>query len=107
TESHAVIHDATARRLDYGTLAGRAAHLTPPADPPIKDPKDFRLIGKSLKRVDTPDKVNGKVIYGIDVMPPGVKFATLAACPVFGGTVGRGDDTTAQQAPRARQVGHL
>ena len=104
TESHSVLHDATGRRLDYGTLAARAAHLTPPADPPIKDPKDFRLIGKSLKRVDTPDKVNGKVIYGIDAMPSGVKFAMLAACPVLGGKVGHVDDSAAKAIPGVRQI---
>ena len=54
TESGEVIHDATGRRIGYGALTGRAAGLKPPADPPIKDPKDFRLIGKPLKRLDTP-----------------------------------------------------
>ena len=62
------------------------------------------MIGKPLKRFDTPDKVNGKVVYGIDVMPPGVKFATLAACPVFGGTVGRVDDAKAKSLPGVRQI---
>ncbi len=58
----------------------------------------------ALKRFDTPDKVNGKVVYGIDVMPSGVKFATLAACPVFGGTVGHVDDAKAKSLPGVRQV---
>jgi isoquinoline 1-oxidoreductase beta subunit len=57
-----------------------------------------------LKRLDTPDKVTGKVVYGIDVMPPGVKFATLAACPVFGGSVAQVDDTKAKSMPGVRQV---
>ncbi len=104
TERSEVIHDATGRRLDYGALAGAAAHLTPPADPPLKPVDTFTLIGKPLKRVDTPDKVNGKAMYGIDMMPPGVKFATLAACPVFGGTVGHVDDTAAKAVPGVRQV---
>ena len=56
-------------------------------DPPLKDPKDFTLIGKPLKRLDTPDKVDGKAIYGIDAMLPDMKFATLAQSPVFGGKV--------------------
>ena len=76
TEASEVIHDASARRIGYGALTGRAAGLTPPADPPLKDPRTFRLIGKSLRRLDTPDKVNGAAKYGIDAMPPGVKFAT-------------------------------
>jgi len=71
------------RSLGYGALAG-LANGTPPANPPLKDPKDFRLIGRSLKRLDTPDKVNGKEIYGIDVILPGMKFATIAASPTFG-----------------------
>ena len=54
-------------------------------NPPLKEPKDFTLIGKPLKRFDTPNKTDGKVVYGIDAMLPGMKFATLAQCPVFGG----------------------
>jgi isoquinoline 1-oxidoreductase beta subunit len=71
---------------------------------PLKDPNDFVLIGKSLKRLDTPDKVNGKVVYGIDVMLPEMKFATLKACPVFGGKVVAVDDGAARKIPGVRQV---
>ena len=71
---------------------------------PLKDPKDFELIGKPLKRLDTPDKVNGKAVYGIDAMLPGMKFATLAACPVFGGKVGKVDDSAAKKIPGVRQI---
>jgi isoquinoline 1-oxidoreductase beta subunit len=99
-----VIHDPTKRTLDYGALAGRAALITPPKDPPLKDPGTFRLIGRSLKRLDTPDKVNGKAKYGIDVLPPGVKFATLAASPVLGGTVANVDYRRARAVPGVRQV---
>jgi isoquinoline 1-oxidoreductase beta subunit len=98
------IHDASGRHAAYAMLIDRARGLTPPKDPPLKDVKDFKLIGKPLKRFDTPDKVNGKVVYGIDVMPPGTKFATLAACPVFGGTVGHVDDAKAKGVPGVRQV---
>ena len=87
TDNGTALHDASGRRLDYAALIDRANGLIAPQNPTLKDPKDFKLIGKPLKRLDTPDKVNGKVVYGIDAMPPGVKFATLAACPVFGGTV--------------------
>ena len=72
--------------------------------PPLKDPKDFVLIGKPLKRLDTPDKVNGKAVYGIDAMLPGMKFATLKACPVFGGKVGKVDDTRARKIPGVRKI---
>jgi isoquinoline 1-oxidoreductase beta subunit len=100
----AVIHDATGRKLAYGELAGRASNQKPPADPTLKTKDRFKLIGKPLKRLDTPDKVNGRAIYGIDVMPEGVKVATLAACPVFGGTVGQVDDTAAKAIAGVRQV---
>jgi isoquinoline 1-oxidoreductase subunit beta len=104
TENGEAIHEAGGRRAAYAALIDRAKGLTPPKDPPLKDPKDFKLIGNPLKRLDTPDKVNGKVVYGIDAMPPGVKFATLAACPVFGGTVGHVDDARAKSVPGVRQV---
>ena len=104
TESSQVIHDSSGRKLAYAALVALAAHMTPPADPPLKAAADFKLIGKPLKRLDTPDKVNGKALYGIDAMPTGVKFATLAACPVFGGKVGRVDDGAAKAVPGVRQV---
>jgi isoquinoline 1-oxidoreductase beta subunit len=103
-ENSEVIHAASGRKLAYAVLIDDASRIAPPKDPPLKAPADFKLIGKPLKRLDTPDKVNGKVIYGIDVMPPGVKFATLAACPVFGGKVGHVNDTKAKQVPGVHQV---
>jgi isoquinoline 1-oxidoreductase beta subunit len=99
-----VLHAASGRKLAYAALVGEASALTAPADPPLKAPADFKMIGKPLKRLDTPDKVNGKALYGIDAMPPGVKFATLAACPVFGGKVGHVDDSKAKQVAGVRQV---
>src|SRR5882757_567935 len=104
TDSSTAFHDTSGRRLGYAALIDRANGLTAPQNPTLKDPKDFKLIGKPLKRLDTPDKVNGKVVYSIDVMPPGVKFATIAACPVFGGKVGTVDDTKAKSLPGVRQV---
>jgi isoquinoline 1-oxidoreductase subunit beta len=103
TDGSTAIH-TSGRQLPYALLVDRANSLTPPQNPTLKDPKDFKLIGKPLKRLDTPDKVNGKVIYSIDVMPPGVKFATLAACPVFGGKVASVDDSKAKTLPGVRQV---
>jgi isoquinoline 1-oxidoreductase beta subunit len=99
-----VVHRDSGRKLSYGALAAAAGGQTPPKDVALKDPKDFVLIGKPLKRLDTPDKVNGKVIYGIDAMLPGMKFATLAACPVFGGKVAKVDDSAARKIPGVRQV---
>jgi isoquinoline 1-oxidoreductase beta subunit len=104
TDDSTAIHEASGRRIPYAALIERANGLAPPQNPTLKDPKDFKLIGKPLKRLDTPDKVNGKVLYGIDAMPPGVKFATLAACPVFGGKVGQVDDGKAKNLPGVRKV---
>src|ERR1700690_3864114 len=104
TANSEVMHKASGRRLSYGALALAASSEVPPKDVPLKDPKDFVLIGKPLKRLDTPDKVNGKVVYGIDAMLPGMKFATLAACPVFGGKVGKVDDSAAKKIPGVQQV---
>ena len=104
TENSKVIHDQSGRTLDYGALVSRAAAVTPPKDPPLKEASAFRLIGRSLKRLDTPDKVNGKATYAIDVLPPGVKFATLAASPVLGGTVAHVDDRRAKAIPGVRQI---
>ena len=104
TDKSEVIHAASNRRLAYAALVDRAQGLAPPKDPPLKPVGNFKLIGSPLKRLDTPDKVNGKALYGIDVMPPGLKFATLAACPVFGGTVGQVDDANAKKVPGVRQV---
>src|SRR2546429_1820508 len=80
-----VVHPPTGRRLGYGALVDRAATLPVPRDPPLKDPKDWTLIRTPAKRLDGPDKVNGAAQFGIDVRLPGMKVATLAACPVFGG----------------------
>jgi isoquinoline 1-oxidoreductase beta subunit len=99
-----VFHDASGRSIAYGALTRSAAGITPPAEPALKDPKTFKLIGRPLKRLDAPDKAHGRTIYGIDVMLPGMKFATLAASPVFGGKVAHVDDSRALALPGVRQV---
>ena len=104
TSNGEVLHTQSGRKLSYGALAAAAGSQTPPKDVALKDPKDFRLIGTPLKRFDTPDKVNGKAVYGIDAMLPDMKFATLKACPVFGGKVGKVDDRAARKVPGVRQV---
>jgi isoquinoline 1-oxidoreductase subunit beta len=104
TANSEVTHGASGRRLSYGALALAASSEVPPKDVPLKDPKDFVLIGKPLKRLDTPDKVNGKVVYGIDAMLPGMKFATVKACPVFGGKVAKVDDSAAVKLPGVHKV---
>jgi isoquinoline 1-oxidoreductase beta subunit len=82
-----VIHPASGRRIKYGALATDATKLPVPENVALKRPQDFKLIGTPAKRLDTPAKVNGTAIYGIDVRPPSVKIATLAQSPVFGGRV--------------------
>jgi isoquinoline 1-oxidoreductase beta subunit len=104
TSDGQVIHAATGRKLGYGALAAAASRQTPPKAPKLKDPSAFKIIGKPLKRFDTPEKVNGKAVYGIDVMLPGMKFATVAASPVMGGKVARLDQAAAMKVPGVRQV---
>jgi isoquinoline 1-oxidoreductase subunit beta len=104
TSNGEVTHRDSGRKLSYGELALAASSQTPPKDVALKDPGDFVLIGKPVKRLDTPDKVNGKVVYGIDAMLPDMKFATLAQSPVFGGKVGKVDDSAARKVPGVRKI---
>jgi len=104
TSKGVVSHKASGRKLSYGQLAAAASKQTPPKDVALKDPRDFVLIGKPLKRLDTPDKVNGKALYGIDRVLPGMKIATVAACPVFGGKVGSVDDSAARKIQGVRKI---
>src|SRR6516165_6135727 len=99
-----VSHAASGRTVSYGELIDAASAQPVPKDPPLKDPKNFTLIGNSLKRLDTPNKTDGKVVYGIDAILPGMKFATLAQCPVFGGKIAHVDDSAAQKVPGVQQV---
>ncbi len=103
-ENGAVLHAATKRQLTYGSLAEAAAKLPVPQNVPLKDPKEFRIIGKPAKRLDTPDKVNGSAQYGIDVRLPGMYYAVVARCPVFGGKVASFDATKAKAVPGVKDV---
>src|SRR5215470_1868876 len=106
-EHGAVLHPPTGRRLAYGELAADAARIPVPDNVALKSAKDFRLIGTPAKRLDLSGKVDGSVVYGIDVRPPGVKIATLAQSPVFGGRVKRVDDTAAKAVKGVRQIVQL
>jgi len=106
-ERGTVIHVPTGRRVTYGALADAAAKLPVPDTVALKDPKDFRLIGTPAKRLDSPDKVNGKAQFGIDVKVPGMKVATVAACPVFGGKLAGVDESKAKAVTGVRQVVRL
>jgi isoquinoline 1-oxidoreductase subunit beta len=109
SERGEVVHPLTGRKLGYGALADKAAKLAVPAPDKVslKDPRDFKLIGTPAKRLDTPDKVNGKAEYGIDVKIPGMKIATVAACPVIGGKLARLDDTKAKAVKGVHQIVRL
>jgi isoquinoline 1-oxidoreductase subunit beta len=102
-----VLHPASARRLKYGALAADAARLPVPERVALKRPEEFKVIGTPAKRLDTPAKVNGTAVYGIDAQPAGVKIATLAQSPVFGGRVKSVDDTAAKAIKGVRQIVRL
>jgi isoquinoline 1-oxidoreductase beta subunit len=106
-QSGEVLHAPTGRRAKYGELAADAARVPVPERVALKRPEDFKLIGTPAKRLDTPAKVNGTAIYGIDVRPPGAKIATLAQSPVFGGRVKRVDDAAAKAVKGVRQIVQL
>lgn len=103
-ESGLVKHAPSGRSLSYGALAATAASLPVPTGAPLKDPAQFRLVGTSAHRLDTPSKVNGTAQFGIDVKVPGMKVAAIAVCPVIGGKVGSVDDVAAKSVAGVRQV---
>src|SRR5229473_2838811 len=82
-----ITHKASNRSTTYGKVADAASKIEPPAEIKLKDPKDWKIIGKGVKRLDTADKVVGKTVYGIDVKVPGMLYAAIKACPVQGGKV--------------------
>jgi isoquinoline 1-oxidoreductase beta subunit len=84
-ENSVIKHTPSGKSTTYGKVAEAAAKLTPPADVTLKDPKDWKLVGKGVKRLDTPDKVVGKTVFGIDVKLPGMLNAAIKDCPVTGG----------------------
>ncbi|MGN1285440.1 MAG: molybdopterin cofactor-binding domain-containing protein [Bradyrhizobium sp.] len=103
-ENGEVHHAASRRKLGYGELATDAAQMPVPETVTLKSLAEFKLIGTPAKRLDTPSKVNGTAVYGIDARPPGVKVATLAQSPVFGGRVKRVDDAAAKAVKGVRQI---
>jgi isoquinoline 1-oxidoreductase subunit beta len=102
TENGAVV--AGSQRFTYGSLAEEAAKQQPPNGIAPKDPASFKLIGKSLKRLDTPLKVNGTATFGIDAKVPGMQYAVVARCPVIGGKVASFDATKARAVPGVKDV---
>lgn len=102
-----IVHAASGRSIAYGDLVVAAAAAPIPETAPFKDPKDYRILGKPAKRIDSRAKVTGTAQYGIDVVLPGMKVATLAQAPVPGATVKTVDEAAALKVKGVRQVVRL
>ena len=99
-----ITHKPSGRTTRYGKVAAAAAKLEPPKDVPLKDPKDWKIAGKPVKRLDTADKVTGKLVYAIDLKLPGMLNAAIRDCPVFGGRVKGFDAAKAEKMPGVKKV---
>jgi isoquinoline 1-oxidoreductase beta subunit len=97
-----VLHPASGRQVNYGAVAAAAASVTLDAEPAIKTPDQFKLLGQSLNRIDVPLKVNGTAVFGIDVRLPDMLYASVMTCPVFGGTLKRHDFDAIKNMPGVR-----
>ncbi len=103
-ENSVIIHAASGRTTTYGKVATAAARLVPPTEIPLKDPKDWKLIGQPAKRLDTREKLTGEQLYGSDLNLPGMLNAAIKACPVFGGTVAGFDADKVNDMPGVKGV---
>jgi len=99
-----ITHTGTNRRTSYGKVATAAARLTAPTEATLKDPKDWKLVGKRLARLDTVDKTTGRQVYGMDLKLPGLLNAAIKDCPVFGGKLKSFDETVALKRPGVKKV---
>ena len=106
-EQGAVVHTPSKRRLTYDKLVAKAAQLPVPKDPPLKDPKDFRLVGTRTRRLDTPSKVDGSAQFGIDLKVPGMLVASIERAPVLGGSIRSVNAEAAKALPGVRHVVEL
>jgi isoquinoline 1-oxidoreductase beta subunit len=104
TDKGEAIHQASGRRLKYGALVAKAATLPVPTDLVLKEPKDFKVLGKDVPRLDVPDKVNGTAVFGIDVKLPDLLTARVVRPPVFGGKVASFNADKAKAIPGVRDV---
>jgi len=104
TEKSVVLHAASGRRLRYGELVEKAASLPVPQQVTLRDPKDFRLLGQSLTRLDLKEKVNGSAVFGLDVKVPNMLVARILRCPVFQGKVASVNSDKARAVPGVRHV---
>jgi len=99
-----ITHKPSNRSTTFGKVAAAAALIEPPKDVPLKEPKDWKIIGKSVKRLDTRDKTTGKMVYGVDIKLPGMLNATIKACPVFGGKLRSFDADKVAKMPGVKKV---
>jgi isoquinoline 1-oxidoreductase beta subunit len=99
-----ITHAASGRSTTYGKVAAEAAKIEPPKDVALKDPKDWKIAGKPLKRLDTAGKLNGSQVYGIDLKMPGMLNAAIKDCPVVGGNVASFDDSKVKSMPGVKRV---
>src|SRR5258708_11249891 len=103
-EKGVVIHTVSGRKASYGSLVEAASQLKPPGTIPLKDPKQFTLVGKPTRRLDTPSKINDTSQFGLDVGEPGMLVALVARRPVFGGKVVSYDDAEALKIPGVKTI---
>jgi isoquinoline 1-oxidoreductase beta subunit len=103
----AVLHGASKRRLTYGELVEKAATLPIPTDVLLKQNKDYKIVGQRLARVDTPAKVKGEAVFGIDFRMPGMKYAVLSRCPTIGGKALSFDDKESKKIAGVSYVGRI
>ena len=106
-EGGRIKHAASGRSASYGELASKAAALPIPTDVPLKQSKDYRIVGRRLARLDSPAKVKGEAIFGIDFRLPGMKFAVLSRCPTIGGKVASFDDIESKKNSGVSYVGKI
>jgi isoquinoline 1-oxidoreductase beta subunit len=103
-EQGIISHRPSGRTTTFGKVAIAASRLPPPAEVALKDPKDWTIAGRPLRRLDTPDKLTGRQIYAIDVVLPGMLSAAVRACPVFGGAIARFDANAVSGMPGVRRI---
>ena len=106
-ENSHIKHAASNRSLSYGDLVGKASTLPIPSDVPLKQSKDFKIVGQRLARVDSPAKVKGEAVYGIDFRLPGIKYAVLSRCPIIGGKVASFADNETKKVAGVSYVGKI
>jgi isoquinoline 1-oxidoreductase subunit beta len=106
-QNGSVLHAASKRQFSYGDLAEKAGTLPIPTDVPLKQSKDYKIVGQRLPRVDTPSKVKGEAVFGIDFRMPGMKYAVLSRCPTIGGKMLSFDDKESKKISGVSYIGKV